>query len=110
GRHLFGDAAHFSSHGRYTLAPLSRGDPACVAVADAPGVRNARVVEMYLTWPNSAYDEVEVRRASDVLLALGQRGAVLPEGTRVNAVVPGGVPQRGSGRLRRCLPGRRAGN
>ena len=72
GRHLFGDEEYFPSDDRFTLDPLVERGAAALACEDVRGLEAIKLVEYQRFW-GGQFKESEVRKASDIFAALGDR-------------------------------------
>ena len=72
GRHLFGDEKYFPSDNRFTLDPLIDRGAAALACEDVAVWRSIKLVE-YQCFFGGQFKESEVRKASDIFSALGDR-------------------------------------
>jgi len=77
GRHLFDDEEHFPGTAKYTLEPLRNDAEAALVCADVPGMEWVRLRELQIFW-GGAYNEVEIRRASDLVGALQAHDRSIP--------------------------------
>lgn len=75
GRHFFEDDDFFpaSRKSKYTLEPLRLDGDSALVCADVEGLDWVRLRELHFYW-GGAFNEVEIRRASDLLAALAWRG------------------------------------
>ena len=84
GLHLFGDEDHFpDSLKKYTLEPLQVHGKAALACADVEGIDSIHLTEVTYFW-GGAYNEMEIRRASDIFAALEARERELLSNVRIS--------------------------
>ena len=72
GRHLFEDERYFPPDDRFTLEPLVERGSAALACADVQGLEAIKLIEYQRYW-GGQFKESEVRKASDIFAALGER-------------------------------------
>jgi hypothetical protein len=72
GQHLFGHEDYFPAKGRFTLAPLVERGAEALACEDVSGLEEIKLVE-YQCYFGGQFKESEVRKASDIFSALGDR-------------------------------------
>ena len=72
GRHLFKDERYFPPDERFTLDPLVERGAAALACADVQSLEAIKLIEYQRYW-GGQFKESEVRRASDIFAALGER-------------------------------------
>ncbi len=70
GQHVFGDEAYFPTKGRFTLDPLMERGAEALACEDVAGLEEIKLVE-YQRFLGGRFKESEVRKASDLFVALG---------------------------------------
>ena len=75
GIHLFGGKDYFAEGGKYTLAPLAEG-PDSITCEDFDSMEWIKLVEIHIS-RGGAYNEVEIRKASDYFAVLEKRGWTL---------------------------------
>lgn len=82
GRHLFGRDAYFPATAKFTLEPLRRDGAAALACADIRGMESAVLREIQFYW-GGAQNEVEVRKADDVMALYGSGHRRMPERAKI---------------------------
>jgi hypothetical protein len=73
GDHLFGNTDHFAGDDKYTLDPLKEDGAGSLVCTDVEGLEKVILVELWF-FHGGGYDDIEIRKASDVLAAMAARG------------------------------------
>ena len=66
GMHMFGNEDLFPTGTKYTLEPLREFEFDALAPGDIEGVRNVRMVELWLGDPDSRYGVITIRKGDDL--------------------------------------------
>ena len=66
GMHMFGNENLFPTGTKYTLEPLREFEFDALAPGDIEGVRNVRMVELWLGDPDSRYGVITIRKGDDL--------------------------------------------
>jgi len=77
GRHVFGSEDFFPGTAKYTLEPLRTDGPASLVCTDVDGMEWVRLVEVHYFW-GGGQNEVEIRKADDIFVALEARETEMP--------------------------------
>jgi hypothetical protein len=76
GRLVFDDEDYFPPHDKFNLAPLLEDGAQSLLCQDVEGLERIRLIEYRRVW-GGAYQEMEIRKASDIFACLGARAQAL---------------------------------
>jgi hypothetical protein len=101
GDHLFGNVDHFPGDKKYTLDPLKQDGADALVCSDVEGVEDVTLVELWF-FHGGEYDDIEVRKASDVFAAMAVRDRTISRMARLSRAVFSvkfaSAPRRGASR------------
>jgi hypothetical protein len=86
GDHLFGNVDHFPGENKYTLDPLKEDGANALVCSDVDGLEDVTLVELWFFY-GGGYDDVEIRKASDVFAAMAARGRSISRMARLPRAV-----------------------
>jgi hypothetical protein len=86
GTYAFGDPNYFPPGEWLALDPLVRDGPACCNCEDVDGLEKVKLVEVQRHWFNQLH-EIDLKKADDVFVALGDRWHPFMRGGRLTKAV-----------------------
>ncbi|AMN44054.1 hypothetical protein [Rhodoplanes sp. Z2-YC6860] len=84
GRLLFGDEDYFPPADKFTLQPLVDHGAQSLLCEDIPGIERIRLVEYRRSW-GGAYQDIEIRKGSDIFGSLAARSRTLVNSGRLSS-------------------------